>query len=402
MSIVVQKFGGTSVANVERIKNVANIIAKEKKNGTQVIAVVSAMSGVTDQLIQYTKEIGNFADSKAAAEYDTVIAAGEQITAGLLSLALQNLDIKSRSFLGWQLPIVTDSAHANGRILSVGCERLQESIKKNEVPIIAGFQGVHNERIVTLGRGGSDTTAVSVAAAIKATRCDIFTDVEGVFSADPRVVQHVSKINQITYKQMLVMSNAGAKVIHPRAVDIALSHNLQTHILSSFSDIPGTILVKDNKGLERGTIVAVVGNKNMAIIQIYDVVNSNKNLENLCNDLSDNGISAEFIALVDAKINDHSLYLTISKNDILVAISVLKKLNLRYIQHNIAKVTIVGNSLSENTTIIQKILQTLHTCNIQLLGINAADTNITIYVEHVMVDKITIILHKELGLDIIK
>ena len=400
MFIVVQKFGGTSVANIERIKKVSQIIAKEKSKDSQVIAVVSAISGVTDQLIHYTQAISSLSSQDNLAEYDTVISSGEQVTAGLLSLALQSIGIKARSFLGWQLPIVTDSAHANGRIVSVGTTQLIDALKKNEVPVISGFQGVYNERIVTLGRGGSDTSAVAIAAAVCANRCDIFTDVEGVFSADPRIVSKARKIENIGYKQMLTMATAGAKIIHPRAVDISLNHNLETCILSSFSDAPGTILVKDNKGLERASILAVVSDSNIAIIKIFHILN-NDTIKKLIDIFEEQAISMELLSdIVHSNKEQVEFKFSITKSNLLIVIGVLSDLKLNFtVQEKIAKITIISNGLAENSMILQKIFQIFANQDITILSINAIGTNVSIIVAEQHKNIVTVMLHSYFGLD---
>ncbi|WHQ46487.1 MAG: aspartate kinase [Candidatus Midichloria sp.] len=402
MFIVVQKFGGTSVANTDRIKKVAEIIANEKSKGSAIIAVVSAMSGVTDQMVNYAKSLSPVLSQNELAEYDAVISSGEQVTAGLLALALQSVGLKSRSFLGWQLPIVTDNAYSNGRIVSIGTTQLIEALKKEEIPVISGFQGVYNERIVTLGRGGSDTTATAVAAAVCADRCDIFTDVEGVFSADPRIVAKAKKIETIAYKQMLIMATAGAKVIHPRAVDISLSHNLETHILSSFSDTPGTILVKDNKGVERGSILAVVSDSNIVVITIFHLMNDNISINKILDILGELAVPLEFLFGYNQPALDVSFKFTVSKNNLPIVWNILNDLSLNFIiKDEIAKITIVGNGLSENSIILQKMFQILSDEGINIISANTVSTNISIILEAKHKDVATIGLHKGFGLDAI-
>ncbi|MDJ1258114.1 MAG: aspartate kinase [Candidatus Midichloria sp.] len=398
MFIVVQKFGGTSVANIDRIKKVAEIIARERNKGSSVIAVVSAMSGVTDQLANYAKSSSSLSSQNELAEYDVVLSSGEQITAGLLALTLQSIGIKSRSFLSWQLPIVTDNAYSNGRIVSVGTTQLIEAIKKEEVPVISGFQGVCNERIITLGRGGSDTTATAVAAAVCAARCDIFTDVDGVFSADPKIVTKAKKIETISYNQMLIMATAGAKVIHPRAVDISLSHHLETHILSSFSDIPGTVLVKDR--IERGSILAVVSDTNIVVITIFHIHTNNIFINKILDILSDLAIPLEL--LFDAHQSDPNFKFTVPKNSLSIVWGLLKDLGLNFItKDEVAKITIVGNGLAENSIILQKMFQILADEDINIISANAISTNISIVLEAKYKDIATVKLHNGFGLDAI-
>ena len=398
---VVQKFGGTSVSDIAKIRKVAEIICIEKKRGSSVVAVVSAMSGVTDQLVGYTKDITSLSDPESLAENDVVVASGEQISAGLLALALQSLGIYARSFLGWQLPIVTDNSYCNGRIMSVGTHQIMDVLKKNGVPVICGFQGVFNERIVTLGRGGSDTTAAAVASAIGANRCDIFTDVEGVFTADPRIVPRAHKIPTISYNDMLNMSSSGAKVIHPRAVDIVSRHNIETQVLSSFIDVPGTILVKENRGLERGAIIAVVSDSNIFLLNLKLIANDNKMIEALFGSFTDHAIQADIVGNVSDG-SAFSLRFTISKSNYDIVDGIIKScpfIEESCINADISKITVIGNGLADNTVISQKIFQILEFHSIKILSINAIDTKISILVS--TIDKVvaTQSLHFGLGLD---
>ncbi|WP_052046318.1 aspartate kinase [Candidatus Paracaedibacter symbiosus] len=238
---IVQKYGGTSVADIARLENVALKVKREVEAGHQVAVVVSAMAGVTNQLVGYTKAFSNVLNSP---EHDTVTSTGEQITTGLLSLALQQLDLKSRSFMGWQIPIKTTSDHTNAQILSIDPKKLEACLEKGIIPVIAGFQGITStRRITTLGRGGSDTTAVAIAAALRADRCDIYTDVDGVYTADPRIVSFARKLEQISYSEMLELAAQGAKVLHSRSVETALKHQVHVRVLSSFNDNPGTDII---------------------------------------------------------------------------------------------------------------------------------------------------------------
>src|SRR5271166_2861751 len=249
MARLVQKFGGTSVANVERIKAVALRVSREVQSGHQVAVVVSAMAGVTDQLVGWTRETSRLHDAR---EYDVVVSSGEQVTAGLLALALQNLGIDARSWLGWQIPLRTDGVHGKARIEGIEVGELRRRLAQGQVAVVAGFQGVGPRgRITTLGRGGSDTSAVALAAALEANRCDIFTDVDGVYTADPRIVAKARKLSKITYEEMLEMASQGAKVLQTRSVEMAMNHRARVQVLSSFTDTPGTLVVDEDEIVEK-------------------------------------------------------------------------------------------------------------------------------------------------------
>src|SRR6266851_5360414 len=234
MTRIVQKFGGTSVADVERVKNVARRVKCEVDNGNEVAVVVSAMAGATNQLIAWTRETSRLHDAR---EYDVVVSSGEQVTAGLMALALQALGVDARSWLGWQIPIHTDGVHSKARIESIPTAVIAQRLAEAQVAVVAGFQGIGPRgRITTLGRGGSDTSAVALAAALEADRCDIFTDVDGVYTSDPRIVAKARKLSRITYEEMLEMASQGARVLQTRSVELAMNHRVRLQVLSSFTD----------------------------------------------------------------------------------------------------------------------------------------------------------------------
>ncbi|MGI9450214.1 MAG: aspartate kinase, partial [Geminicoccaceae bacterium] len=239
MALVVQKYGGTSVADLDRIRAVAERVVRARKNGDQVAVNVSAMAGTTNQLVAWVNEAGGPHFDQA--EYDVVVSSGEQVTSGLLALTLQSMGVPSRSFLGWQAPLRTDDGHSKAKLLDNEAQAIRQAIGEGKVPILAGFQGVSSDdRITTLGRGGSDTSAVALAAALNADRCDIYTDVEGVYTTDPRIVPKARKLDRITYEEMLEMASLGAKVLEPRSVALAMRHGARLQVLSSFTDAPGT------------------------------------------------------------------------------------------------------------------------------------------------------------------
>ena len=249
MSIIVQKFGGTSVADVARIREVARHVEKEVKIGNQVVVVVSAMAGTTNQLVDWVSEVNTCHDFE---EYDVILSTGEQVTSGLLALSLQNIGIKARSWMSWQIPLETDSTHGKSRIIDIDTEVIKKSLQSGSVAVIPGFQGISSKnKITTLGRGGSDTTAVALAAALKAMRCDIYTDVDGVYTTDPRIVPDAQKIANITYEEMLEMASQGAKVLQTRSVALAMRYNVSLQVRSSFENIPGTMVLNEDEILEQ-------------------------------------------------------------------------------------------------------------------------------------------------------
>src|ERR1700742_1117971 len=266
MARIVQKFGGTSVADIDRIKAVALRVKREADAGNQIAVVVSAMSGVTNQLVGWTNSFGAIPDQK---EYDVVVASGEQVTAGLTALALQELGLKARSFLGWQVPIETDTAHGKARIEGIPTASLDAVLARGEIPVVAGFQGVApGSRVATLGRGGSDTSAVALAAALKAERCDIFTDVDGVYTTDPRIVAKAKKLDKITYEEMLEMASLGAKVLQTRSVELAMNHRVRVQVLSSFTDAPGTMVVNEDEIVEQQVVSGIAYSRDEAKVTL--------------------------------------------------------------------------------------------------------------------------------------
>ena len=262
MKLVVLKFGGTSVADIPQIKKIALKVKKEVKLGNKVIVVVSAMSGVTNNLVDLVKQVSkNFPYS----EYDTILSTGEQITSALLSIALEELSLKARSWMGWQVPIISDNAHGKAVIKEIKTVNITNSINKGYVAIVSGFQGIsENNRITTLGRGGSDTTAVALAAAFSANRCDIYTDVDGVYTTDPRIVKNAKKLDFITYEEMLELASQGAKVLQTRSVALAMRYKVFLRVLSSFNDLPGTLITQEGSNMEKSEISGIAHSLNEA------------------------------------------------------------------------------------------------------------------------------------------
>jgi aspartate kinase len=263
------KFGGTSVADLDRIRNVANRVQREVKAGNQVAVVVSAMSGVTNQLVAWCQALSPLYDAR---EYDAVVATGEQVTSGLLAIALQTLGIESRSWAGWQIPLRTDAAHGRARIEAVEGGALLECMARGEVPVVAGFQGIGpGHRISTLGRGGSDTSAVALAAALRADRCDIYTDVDGVYTTDPRITSKARKLDKIAYEEMLELASVGAKVLQTRSVELAMKERVRVQVLSSFEDKPGTLVVDEDEIVEQAIVSGIAYSRDEAKITLRHV-----------------------------------------------------------------------------------------------------------------------------------
>ena len=269
MARIVQKFGGTSLADLTQIQNAAARVKRSVNSGNEVAVVVSAMAGTTNKLANWAREVAAIHDAR---EYDVVVSAGEQITVGLMALALQNIGVDARSWLGWQIPLSTDDLHARARIMDVQTEELVRRFKLGQVPVVAGFQGVGTDnRITTLGRGGSDTSAVALAAALQADRCDIFTDVEGIFTSDPRIVNRARKLDKVTYEEMLEMASLGAKVLQTRSVELAMNHQVRLQVVSSFTDTPGTLVVDEEEIVEKEIVSGITYSRNEAKITLVRV-----------------------------------------------------------------------------------------------------------------------------------
>src|SRR5687767_10092189 len=266
---VVMKFGGTSVANIERIRAVAQRVKREVDAGHEVAVVVSAMAGVTNQMVAWCAELSPLYDAR---EYDVVVASGEQVTSGLLAVALQTIGVNARSWLGWQVPVESDDAHGKARIARIRTEDLEARFAQGQVAVVAGFQGVGpDNRVTTLGRGGSDTSAVALAAALKADRCDIFTDVDGVYTTDPRIVAKARKIDRITYEEMLELASLGAKVLQTRSVALAMAHRVPVQVLSSFEDKPGTLVTDEEEIVETQIVSGIAYSRDEARVTILQV-----------------------------------------------------------------------------------------------------------------------------------
>jgi aspartate kinase len=368
MARIVAKFGGTSVADTDRIQNAADKIAREVALGHEVAVIVSAMSGVTNQLVGYCNAISNDHDVR---EYDTVVASGEQVTAGLMAIALQKRGINARSWMGWQVPILSDEVHSKARIQGIKTDAMEESLNTKQVAVLAGFQGVTSEnRISTLGRGGSDTTAVALAAALKADRCDIYTDVNGIYTTDPRIVPAARKIDRISYEEMLELASLGAKVLQVRSVEMAFKYNVPVQVLSSFgamvgSDLPGTLVTKEEDIMEQYVVNGVAFAKDEAKVTVLGVPDVPGVAAKLFGPLADAAINVDMIVQnISPDGTKTDMTFTVPENDlkrtreVLKAQPLFKDIEIRT-DADVAKVSVVGIGMRSHAGVAQKMFGAL-------------------------------------------
>ena len=385
MELVVLKFGGTSVADVLQIKKIALKVKGEVDQGNKVIVVVSAMSGVTNNLIDLVNQTSkNFSLS----EHDVVLSTGEQITSALLSIALEELSLKARSWMGWQVPIVSDNTHGKAVIKDIKTSNIMGSIKKGYIAIVSGFQGISEDnRITTLGRGGSDTTAVALAAAFSADRCDIYTDVEGVYTTDPRIVKKAKKLDFITYEEMLELASQGAKVLQTRSVALAMKYNINLRVLSSFANLPGTLIAEERGNMEKSEISGIAHSLNEAKITLSDIPDQPGQAANIFGALAEFSINVDMI-VQSSSINHGStdMTFTIPETDLLIAEKVIKKIkgNIGFknftSETNVVKISIIGNAMRSQSGIAKTMFQTLAKNHINIQVISTSEIKISVLI----------------------
>ncbi len=385
MKLVVLKFGGTSVADIPQIKKIALKVKKEVDLGNKVIVVVSAMSGVTNNLVDLVKEVSkNFPYS----EYDTILSTGEQITSAILSIALEELSLKARSWMGWQVPIITDNAHGKAVIKEIKTVNIKNCIEEGYVAIVSGFQGIsENNRITTLGRGGSDTTAVALAAAFSANRCDIYTDVDGVYTTDPRIVKSAKKLDFITYEEMLELASQGAKVLQTRSVALAMKYKVFLRVLSSFNDLPGTLITQEGSNMEKSEISGIAHSLNEAKITLSGVPDKPGQAAEIFGALAENSINVDMI-VQSSSINHGStdITFTIPETDLLTAEKVIKKIheNINFkkftSETNVVKISVVGNAMRSQSGIAKTMFQTLAKNHINIQVISTSEIKISVLI----------------------
>jgi aspartate kinase len=409
--LIVQKFGGTSVGDIPRIKNVARKVKAELDKKNKVIVVVSAMSGVTNQLVNYANQVSSLTSDEALLEYDSIVATGEQVTCGLLALELQSIGYKARSFLGWQLPIKTDDVHSKARIESIDAEFLLKSLDENDVVVIAGFQGIHAEsnRLTTLGRGGSDTSAVAIAAAVKADLCDIYTDVNGVYTTDPRITDKARKLKRVTYEEMLEMAYSGSKVLQTRSVAMAMAHNVRVRVLSTFEEVTdssGTILVNNNEEImERRVITGISYAKNEVRITLIKMPDHPGVSAAIFGALAEREVNVDMIVQnisPDSKTID--ITFTTGADDLeraKLAIETIKD-EVKYAQvlidDNIAKVSVIGVGMISHSGVAHTMFKTLAEKGINILLISTSEIKISVLIAKEYGELAVRVLHDVYGL----
>ncbi len=420
MARVVMKFGGTSMAGTERIRRVANIVRRQQAAGHEVAVVVSAMAGETDRLVNFCREANPLFDP---AEYDVVVASGEQVTSGLLALTLQAMGCQARSWLGWQIPINTIEAHAKARVETIDCGEMVSAMERGEIAVIPGFQGVSSEgRIATMGRGGSDTSAVAVAAAVKADRCDIYTDVDGVYTTDPRIVAKARKQKAVTYEEMLELASVGAKVLQTRSVGLAMKEGVRVQVLSSFvdddatpaDDLPGTLIVSDEEmdeilkesDMERQLVTGIAHDKNEAKIILTRVPDKPGSVANIFEPLAEASINVDMIIQnVGRDKGETDVTFTVPKADLARAQALLDDrsedigFNRIITDSHIAKISVVGVGMKSHAGVASTMFKSLSDRGINIQAISTSEIKVSVLIDEDETELAVRVLHTAYGLD---
>ncbi|WEK44345.1 MAG: aspartate kinase [Candidatus Sphingomonas colombiensis] len=413
MARIVMKFGGTSMAGIERIRSVAARVKREADAGNEVAVVVSAMAGETDRLVGFCREASPLYDPR---EYDVVVSAGEQVTSGLLAITLQAMGVKARSWLGWQLPIHTSDAFTKARIGTIDTDELDKSLSAGEVAVIPGFQGVSEGRVTTLGRGGSDTSAVAVAAAMKADRCDIYTDVDGVYTTDPRIVPRARKLNKVTYEEMLELASVGAKVLQTRSVGLAMKEKVRVQVLSSFTGedapmadtLPGTMIVGEEEidDVERQLITGIAHDKNEAKITLTSVPDKPGAVASIFEPLAEANINVDMIIQNIAHGSGSTdVTFTVPSADLARSIETLnqgrEKIGFAELVHDprVAKVSVVGVGMRSHAGVASTMFTTLGARGINIMAITTSEIKVSVLIHEDETELAVRVLHTAYGLD---
>ncbi|MGB0083974.1 MAG: aspartate kinase [Rhodomicrobiaceae bacterium] len=416
MAILVMKFGGTSVADLGRIRNVARHVKREVDAGHQCAVVVSAMAGHTNQLVEWTKDASTMHDAR---EYDSVVASGEQVTCGLLAIVLQAIGVQARSWLGWQIPIKTDNAHGVARIVDIPAGELRERLGRGEVAVIAGFQGISpNGRITTLGRGGSDTSAVAVAAALRADRCDIYTDVDGIYTTDPRIVPKAKRLDKISYEEMLEMASLGAKVLQTRSVELAMVHRVPVQVRSSFdapdacpayndnAPAPGTLVCDEEDILEQRVVSGIAYAKDEAKVTLLRVADKPGVAARVFGPLADANINVDMIVQNvshDGRFTDMTF--TVPAADLGRAMQVLEKAKEQIGYYDlrgatdIVKVSVIGVGMRSHAGVAAEMFKALAEKGINIEAISTSEIKISVVIDAAYAELAVRTLHSLYGLD---
>ncbi|MDG7057079.1 MAG: aspartate kinase [Wolbachia endosymbiont of Penenirmus auritus] len=378
-NIIIKKFGGTSLTDLNRA---ANLIKKDVERGCNVIVIVSAVAGFTDQMAFQARQISDLSCKRELSEYDVILSAGEQISCGMLAITLQSIGINAKSWLAWQLPIITDDLYSESKIKTIEINHLKRSFTEGyTVAIIAGFQGIHDDRITTFGRGGSDISAVALAVAFNVKVCEIFTDIDGIYTADPKIVPKARKLKSISYDEMLEMSSSGAKILHNRSVQLAMKHNIKVQVLSTFKEVEGTVVLHKKDVLERYTITGITYSTNEALVTFANLADTLRILR----DIAGANIKIDMI---------HGSSIVISEFDI----DLMKKLlsGSYIINNNVAKISIIGIGVMSNAEVMHRILKVLSEKKIEMFAITASETKISIIVQRECAEVLVRDLHTEL------
>ena len=387
MSLIVQKYGGTSVKDISKIKKACLLISAEKNRGNDVVVIASAMAGYTNKMVKLAE---NFSKCFIPEEYDTVVSSGEQISVGLISMCLNGMGIKARSLLGWQIPIVSDENHSKAKIIRIEKKSILKLIKENTIPVIAGFQGInpYNNRITTMGRGGSDTSAVAIAATIKADRCDIYTDVDGVYTSDPRIVKNAKKIDRISYEEMLEFASLGAKVLQTRSVEMAMRHNVKVQVLSSTSGKPGTTLVKEEKIMEKALVSGITHSKEECNITLINLQDKPGIAAKIFTPLSQANINVDMIVQTGSENRKHiNFTFSLSKTDLKSALEQMnankKVIGFQRIITNkkLARISIVGLGMKTHSGVAEKMFSILASKKINIHVISTSEIKISVLID---------------------
>lgn len=403
MGLVVQKYGGTSVADIDKMENVARRVTKSKEAGDDVIVVVSAMAGETDRLIQLAHKA---ADEPEKREYDALISTGEQLTVTILSIILNRMGFRAKSFLGYQVKIVTDRAHTKARIFHIDTKKICKELKKGTIVIVAGFQGVDKAgNITTLGRGGSDTSAVALAAVLKADVCDIYTDVDGVYTADPNICRKAKRLSRISYDEMLEMARAGAKVLEPRSVELAKKYEVPVYVRSSFTDGGGTLVTKEDLEMEKEVVCGVTYDRDQAKITVVHVPDRPGIAAQLFTPLAQHNIMVDMI-IQNASVEGYTdLTFTVSRKEIKKAHELIEKVARKIgadrveIDADVSKVSIIGVGMISHSGVAAKMFSTLAEEGVNILMISTSEIKISCVIQEKYTELTVSALHEAFDLD---
>ena len=403
MALVVQKYGGTSVGSVEKIQNVARRVARTYDEGNDMVVVVSAMAGETNKLVALSEEMCEFPSER---EYDVLVAAGEQVSVALLSMALQSMGYKAKSYLGWQVPIYTDSSSTKARIEEIQDTNMREDLHNGTIVIVAGFQGIDRDNnITTLGRGGSDTSAVAVAAALRADVCEILTDVDGVYTTDPRIVPEATKMEKVSYDEMLEMASLGSKILQIRSVEFAKKYNVVVHVRSSLNGNQGTLVMKEDADMETVLVSGVTYNKDEAKISVMRVPDEPGIAAQIFSPLSAANITVDMIIQNVSHEGSTDMTFTVPRSDFKKALKIVEetavKIGASGVQsnENIAKVSIVGVGMRSHSGIASKMFETLSAEGVNIQMISTSEIKVSCVIDDKYTELAVRVLHAAFGLD---